>query len=109
MASGARPSPLRIIEAHACQGVSVDDVVKTTQTVSRTKFYAEFTRRMGRSPAEHIRRRKVEQAKGHMVRTHLSLTRIAAMCGFGSPTQFGDTFKREVGITPREYRRRHKQ
>jgi AraC-like DNA-binding protein len=32
------------------------------------------------------------------------VTRIAAMCGFASTTQFGDTFKREVGLTPMAFR-----
>ena len=84
---------------------TVEHVVKSVTNMGRTRFYAAFSERVGCSPAEYIRQVKIERAKQLLSDSELSVARIAGLCGFGSLTQFGDTFKREVAATPRAYRR----
>jgi LacI family transcriptional regulator len=99
---------LHYIEENALRGIVVKNVLAMLPGVGRTRFYADFTERVGCSPADYIRRLKISHAKKLLRETELTVTRIAAMCGFTSTTQFGDTFKREVGVTPQAFRRRGK-
>jgi LacI family transcriptional regulator len=96
---------LRFIDENATRGIAIKNVLAKLPDLRRTRFYAEFTARVGCSPADYIRRLKIDRAKALLVETELTATRIAAMCGFASLAQFGDTFKREVGSTPQEFRR----
>jgi LacI family transcriptional regulator len=97
---------LSYIEEHAAEGITVADVVRTTQTMSRRKFYDEFSRQVGRSPAEHIRRVKVAMARQLLTQSTLSMARIASMSGFANATQFGTAFRRATGQTPSDYRKK---
>jgi LacI family transcriptional regulator len=92
------------IEQHACEGIGVEEVMRTTQTISRAKFYADFAE-VGCSPAEYIRRIKIARAEELLSTTTLSIKRIAPACGFQSVQQFYDAFTRMVGKTPVAYRK----
>ena len=41
-----------------------------------------------------------------LVQTNLSLDQVARTSGFGSATQLGRVFRKELGMTPGEHRRR---
>jgi AraC family transcriptional regulator len=41
----------------------------------------------------------------HFLRVFRSVTEIAALCGFGSASQFSTAFRREAGLSPSEFRR----
>lgn len=60
----------------------------------------------GCSPFEYLARYRIEQAKLLMIRTDLSIARIAEEVGFQSPAYFSTCFSRYEGITPRSYRNR---
>lgn len=46
----------------------------------------------------------------HLLKTRpdLTISRIAEMCGFSSPSVFGRAFLKSEGITPKQYRSQHK-
>jgi len=92
------------IEQHAYEGINVEDVVRTTQMISRRKFYDDFAAEVGCSPADYIRQLKIRRAKELLSTTTLSIKRIAPACGFQSVPQFYDTFTRVVGTTPTAFR-----
>ena len=93
------------IEQHACDGIGVEEVMRTTQTISRSKFYADFAAEVGCSPADYIRRIKIARATELLGSTVLSIKRIAPACGFQSVQQFYDAFTRMIGSTPVAYRK----
>ena len=47
---------------------------------------------------------RIKVAKRYMATTDFSLSKIALMCGFNSPTHFNLTFKKATGVTPKLYR-----
>ena len=51
---------------------------------------------------------RIDEAKKEL-RGSKSITQIAFDCGFNSMRTFNKNFKAEVGITPREYRMKHKK
>ena len=53
-----------------------------------------------------INEMRIKEAKRRIEQTDLSLSEIALLCGFNSPTHFNLTFKKLTGITPTLYRQR---
>ncbi len=64
-----------------------------------------FKRETGRSVFEYVREARVHRAKTLMMDPALSMTEIAARCGFNSPAFFSRTFRQLAGVAPSEYRR----
>lgn len=98
---------IRHLRAHACEGVTVEDVLREVPSVSRSTLFHEIRRFTGRTPAAEIRRLKIERARHLLAHGNLPLARVAEQCGFASDTQFSITFRRVIGQTPRAYRQRH--
>ena len=63
---------------------------------------------LGRSPHYEILRVQLDRVKGLLIQTSLPLKEIAGMAGFNNPNYLSVAFKREMGVTPGEYRERHK-
>ena len=59
---------------------------------------------LGRSPKAEIRRVQFNQVKLLLRETDLSLPEIAYRTGFKHPQYLSESFKREFGLTPGEYR-----
>lgn len=97
------------IEQHAYDGISVEDVGRTTQTTSRRKFYDDFIAEVGCPPAEYIRRLKIARAKELLGSTSLSIKRIASASGFQSVAHFYVTFSQHADLTPLEYRQQRRK
>ena len=95
---------VRFMEQHVEDHITIDDCLAHIGTMSRATFYRSFCKQMGVPPAEYLRTLKIKRAKELLTTTPLTVTRIAGLCGFSNLTQFGDTFKRQVGQTPRQYR-----
>lgn len=104
MDEGAKRA-LRFIREHACEGISVDDVVRHIRIMGRTRLYNQLKRYIGRSPAAEIMRLRIERAKHLLATTNLPVTRVVEDCGFNSHAQFSVSFRRETGMTPMEYRK----
>lgn len=72
---------------------------------SAPHFQAKFVREMGIPPGQFRTQLRLEEAK-RMIVERASLTSIAYDVGFSSSQYFATTFRRMVGLTPSEYRRR---
>lgn len=62
-----------------------------------------FKQQKGVTPREYQRRLKINRAKDLLRHTNLSLTAIAAQCGFSSLALFSRTFRQLEGLSPTEY------
>jgi AraC family transcriptional regulator of adaptative response / methylphosphotriester-DNA alkyltransferase methyltransferase len=47
----------------------------------------------------------VKKAKQMLVNTELTIVNIALLCGFGSLSTFYEFFKKQVGLSPKKYRK----
>jgi AraC family transcriptional regulator len=74
---------------------------------SRTHFLRTFRASTGYSPHQWLMRLRTEQAKILLQKASNSLIDIALNCGFSSHGHFSNTFRKIVGVTPREYRRNY--
>src|SRR5262249_42773579 len=94
---------LRYIHEHACQGITVWDVLKRVP-LSRTRLGGLFRKYLGRSRRAEIRVVQLQQVKRLLVTTDWSLERIAERTGYRHPEYLSVLFKRLTGQTPSEYR-----
>ncbi|MEQ8835824.1 MAG: helix-turn-helix domain-containing protein, partial [Lacipirellulaceae bacterium] len=95
---------LRFIRAHAFQDIVVKDILREIP-VSRRCLEIQFRNYLGRSPAEEIRRVRLEKGRELLSQTTMSISEIATACGFANATRFGVAFRKREGKTPLAYRK----
>jgi len=74
--------------------------------MSERTFMRRFRATTGLSPADWITRLRVDRARELLESTGLSIEHIAAKTGLGTATTLRHHFRRKVGVSPAEYRRR---
>lgn len=96
---------LHYIQMNADRNICVEDVVQSVK-VSRSTLKSRFRKQLDRTITEEIRAAHIERAKLLLRTTDLGIGRIAPACGFSEASRLSETFKRETGITPLEFRTR---
>jgi LacI family transcriptional regulator, galactose operon repressor len=95
---------MQLIRDHACEGLSVQDVVARLH-VSRSTLERRFHAAFRLTPAMEIERVRMSRAKLLLMETRYKLSKIAVMTGYGTASQFATAFKRHAGLTPGEFRK----
>jgi len=101
------PAALAYIDSNAMQGITVDTVFEETQNVSLMTFYRDFKKETGELPASYIRRVRLDHACHLLSTTPLNITQIAETSGFSNSNYFAQVFRREIGVSPSQYRKSH--
>lgn len=78
----------------------------TLSGLSRSSFAARFKHKLGITPIEYLTQWRMILASDKLKNTSNSITNIALDLGYESESAFGAAFKRIVGCTPREVKRR---
>ncbi|MBL9175796.1 MAG: DNA-binding transcriptional regulator [Verrucomicrobiales bacterium] len=94
---------VRFIREHACDGISVGDVLKQVP-VSRRVLEARFQKMLGRSPHAQILSVRLDRVKRLLSETDLPLAAIADRTGFRHVEYLSVAFKRQTGMTASDYR-----
>ena len=69
-------------------------------------FHRLYTEAFGHTPTSRLLKCRIAAAKMLLLTQDLSMSEIAAQCGFSSQTYFGYKFKEVVGMTPLQYRKK---
>lgn len=93
------------IRQKACEGLTVNAVAKEAY-ISRSQLEKKFRRYLGRSPQAEIRRVQMAKIKQLLVETDYRLKKIADLSGFQHVEYMSVVFKRLIGESPGEYRKR---
>jgi AraC family transcriptional regulator len=93
------------IQANLDQPLSLDDLAQVA-LLSPSYFIAMFQQSTGMTPYKYFLQQRVEYAKELLTYSKLSLVDIAHKCGFPDQSQFTTTFRRHMGVTPGQYKRR---
>ena len=75
--------------------------------ISVSQLNRRFRRLFGIAPMQFVLRARINTARTLLSKGSASLGEVALECGFYDQGQFGRIFKREIGLTPGEYRRRY--
>jgi LacI family transcriptional regulator len=97
---------LHFIHNNACDGITVNDVVNKV-SLSRRMLEHRFRKTLGITPHEEIISARLRSVKQLLAQTELNLVSIANQTGFKHSEYLSVVFKREVGISPGQYRKLH--
>ena len=100
---------LAYIRSNATRGISVEEVIRETQRVSKPTFHNYFRQATGKSPAQAIRDRQLEEVRRLLSSTELPVDMISKLCGFSCSHVMARTFRSAEFMSPRDYRKRHKK
>ncbi len=92
------------IDAHYTESLSLEDVCRIS-TLSKTYFCYLFKLITKKTFVEYITERRVQGAMGLLENTTLSIQAVSEQTGFHDAAHFSRTFKKAVGISPRDYRK----
>ena len=74
--------------------------------LSERSFKRRFLRATGMSPLEYVHSLRLEETKHILETTDLPIEAVANMVGYEDGSFFGRMFRRNVGLTPAQYRKR---
>lgn len=83
--------------------ISLDDVSRQVN-ISPYYFSKIFKEDMGEGFVEYLTKIRMEKAKELLTTTEYSMKEICAMVGYADPNYFSRSFKKNVGVTPTEYK-----
>jgi LacI family transcriptional regulator len=95
---------LRYIRDRAAEPVQVADIVRAAG-MSRRALEMRFRKAIGRTIHQEVERVHLERARRLLTETDAPTGRIAEAAGFSSASYFGQVFRRQIGMTPAQYRR----
>ena len=93
------------IDAHPTKDLSVVELASKC-AMSERNFTRRFTSEMGVSPARFVEQSRLQHARRALEETDFSLEKIAARSGFNSADVLRRLFKRTLGVSPGDYRKR---
>lgn len=94
---------VRYIRQNASAPIQVRDILREVP-LSRRVLEQRFRNILGRSPAAEIRRVHIERAKELLISTDWKTPKVAAAAGFRYTEVMNQVFRRELDMTPTEFR-----
>ncbi len=83
------------------------DTLSRMFNINKYTLSKSFTKYINISPIEYLIRRRILVAKELLVNTNYTISEISFRVGIYNTTYFISLFKKHVGITPLQYRKRH--
>ena len=80
------------------------DEVSRTVNISPYYFSKIFKEGTGKNFIEYLTNIRMERARELLSTTEYSMKEICSMCGYSDPNYFSRSFKKNVGVTPTEYK-----
>ena len=96
-----------MIRASFSSGITPSSLAESCG-VSAGYLSSAFKREVGMTVTDYIRSERIKHAKSLLETTGLQIQTVALFCGVDDVQYFTKIFKKEVGISPKEYRERAK-
>ncbi len=93
----------RYIENHFKENLTLDDLAAVAH-ISKYYLAHAFSREYGISPIHYLLSCRIQESLYLLSETSISLSQIAGMLGFSSPSYFSQSFRKIQGISPMAYR-----
>lgn len=97
----------RIIK-YTSENLIQKDVLKSVSdevNFSISHLSRRFKDKMGITFTEYLQRQRIEQSLSLLINTDKKVIEIAELCGYSDMKFFNSLFKKNVGLTPREFRK----
>lgn len=99
---------IKYIRKHALDGITMKELTQIVPLAQRT-LERQFVKQFGHSPADEIRRIRINKARQLLADTNLPMQLIAEACGYATYNYLTRVFKTHTGSTPSEFRKRYHQ
>ncbi len=96
------------IRSHLNQPFTIKDIAECLY-VSPSHLARLFQQEMGTSMMRYTRQRRLDSAQSMLANTELAVQEIARLSGYDHVPQFNRLFKQSHGMTPTDFRSRHRQ
>jgi two-component system response regulator YesN len=93
----------RYIDTHYTKDISLDDVSREVD-ISPYYFSKIFKDETGENFIEYVTNIRIEKAKELLEDSDYSMKEICCMIGYSDPNYFSRAFKKNVGVTPTEFK-----
>jgi AraC family L-rhamnose operon regulatory protein RhaS len=91
------------LEHHYDEQISLADMARIA-AMSERSLLRKFSAATGTTPIQYLLQVRIAHGTRLLRTTSLSITEIAGLVGFEDGNYFARTFRRELGVSPREYR-----
>lgn len=98
---------LGFIRDRACSGIRVDQVAQYCH-VSRSTLENRFKQKLGKSVHNEITRLQINKVKDLLIQDEMPLKHISRITGFSSPQYMSIKLKEDTGLSPMQYRMKHR-
>ena len=95
-----------LLEHHLSQKITLQKLASALGSNS-TSLHRAFHEKFGMSPINYFIKLKIEAAKSLLLNTSLQIQDIAERTGYSNQLYFSAEFRKRVGFSPREFRKRN--
>ena len=95
---------LKYINLHYQHSITLSEVAKICN-LTPTYLSRKFRNVTGDTFKQYLTKIRLQQARQALITTDDTITKIAMDCGFESSNYFKDTFRKNVGLSPRDFRK----
>ena len=91
------------LETYYHESIQLEDLASMTH-LSRFYISHSFKKEIGMSPMEYLIAIRIRESKILLRTTNYSISQVADIVGFTTPTYFSKQFRKSTGISPTDYR-----
>lgn len=103
----ALPKSIQYINDNIGDKISLEDLAALENF--NTTYYIEWFKKIyGKSPYAYIKALRIEKSKNLLLESSRSIMEIAFMLGYENQSSFTRAFKKDVGMTPKSFRKQLK-
>ncbi len=88
-----------LFDQHLDEALNLDDVAGQAG-ISRRQMERLFNRHIGKTPKQYLMDLRLQRARALMAETDLSVSEVAAACGFEAVSHFSKRFRERFGMSP---------
>ena len=88
-------------------GISLDEIADYIG-LSRSECCRYFKRKSGQTISDYLRQYRIHKSLDLLIETDDPISQIAQNCGFSNQSYYTKEFRKQTGITPKQYRLRQK-
>lgn len=95
------------LDSNYSEDIKLEDLSNLSY-MNKFHLIAEFKQAYRVTPIEYLILKRIEVSKGLLISTNHSMETIANIVGFNSQSYFNQVFRKKVGFTPSQFRKKHR-
>ncbi|WP_458576284.1 helix-turn-helix domain-containing protein [Aliamphritea spongicola] len=96
---------IELMEANLEEPIELDELARFVD-VSRRQLERMFHKYLNCSPSRYYLKLRLDRARQLLKQSSMSIVEIASACGFVSTPHFSRCYRKHIGISPRDERKR---